>query len=341
MKVALIGHGMVSGTHLAALYDSNMVNLHGILGSDVARARTFGGNHCADAMVYPGLAELCADTSLDFAIVTTPPNARKDIVDALVDAGLPILMEKPVERTLKAATEIAVRCKTGGVVAGIVFQHRVRESSQALKTAIARGDLGELVAAEIRVPWWRDQGYYDQAGRGTYARDGGGVVISQAIHTLDLAIWLMGPVGTVQAMMATTALHELEAENWAGGLLRFANGAVATLTATTSFYPGGQESIRVQGTRAHAHLEGGVLTVSYLDGRVEHLGETASGTGGGADPMAFTHAWHQAIIEDFANSIEARRAPLCTMRDGLRVHAVIDAMERSSKLGQTVGVVEI
>jgi UDP-N-acetyl-2-amino-2-deoxyglucuronate dehydrogenase len=245
---------MVSGTHLAALDDNTMVNLHGILGSDVARARVFGGNHCPDAKVNPGLAELCADTSLDFAIVTTLPNARKDIVDALVDAGLPILMEKPVERTLKAAIEIAVRCETGGAVAGIVFQHRVGEGSQALKTAIASGDLGELVAAERRMSWWRDKGFYDQAGRGWYARDGGGVVISQAIHTLDLVIWPMGPVATVQAMMATTSLHEFEAENWAGGLVQFANGAVATLTATTSFYPGGQESIRVQGTRAHAHL---------------------------------------------------------------------------------------
>jgi predicted dehydrogenase len=198
------------------------------------------------------------------------------------------------------------------------------------------GLIGDLVSAEFRVPWWRDQDYYNAPGRGTFERDGGGVMITQAIHTLDLATWLMGSVRSVSAVMATTSLHTMEAEDWAGGLFEFENGAVATMTATTSFFPGCPESIRVQGTKAHAHLENGVLTVSYLDGRIETIGATSDGTGGGADPMAFTHVWHQRVIEDFADCLRTGRTPLCPVRDGLKAQAIIEAMQLSSKTRQAV-----
>ena len=197
-----------------------------------------------------------------------------------------------------------------------------------------QGDLGHVATVDIRVPWWRDQSYYDVPGRGSYARDGGGVMISQAIHTLDLALWLLGPVAEVQAMMHTTALHRLEAEDWAGALLRFESGAVGTLTATTAAYPGEAEQITVQGTRAGAHLASGILTLTPFDGPPKVHGAQAT-TGGGADPMAFTHAWHQSVIEDFARSLQTGNAPLCPAREALAAHAVIAAMERAGRSGHT------
>lgn len=336
MKVALIGHGMVAETHIRALSDSKIVSIHGLLGRDTSRASEFLRGVGCDAIVYDDVSELCSDPEIGFAILTTPPNQRLELVEALADARVPILMEKPVERTLAAAERIARICDAREVMAGVLFQHRAREASRALKGLISQGALGDLVAAEIRVPWWRDQSYYDEPGRGTYGRDGGGVMISQAIHTLDLAVWLLGPVRSVQAIMHKTAMHRMESEDWAAGLLGFANGAVAILTATTAYYPGAAESISLQGTKAHAHLESGVLTVTYLDGRAARTGETAAGTGGGADPMAFTHAWHQAVIEDFAKCLQNASAPLCSLADALQAHRVIDAMERASKSGQII-----
>ena len=338
MKVALVGHGMVAQTHIRALSDSKDVIFRGLLGRDENRAEAFLNASGFDAMAYENLAALCDDPEVDFAIVATPPNARVEIIRALAEANIPILMEKPVERTLRAAAVIADICEGGDVLAGVLFQHRARQASGALKRLITEGQLGEIVAAEIRVPWWRDQTYYDEPGRGSFERDGGGVMISQAIHTLDLAIWLLGPVRTVQAAMHTTQLHKMESEDWAGALLGFANGAVATLSATTAFFPGAAESISLQGTKAHAHLENGVTTISYLDKRVEILGEDSAGTGGGADPMAFTHAWHQSVIEDFADCVRSGRAPLCSVREALQVHTVIDAMERAAKSGEVVNL---
>jgi predicted dehydrogenase len=158
-------------------------------------------------------------------------------------------------------------------------------------------------------------------------------MITQAIHTLDLALWLLGPMAELQAMMCHTPLHRLEAEDWAGALFRMTNGAVGCLSATTAAFPGAAESITLQGTRAAAHLSGGVLTMRPIEGPEQCFGTTAA-TGGGADPMAFSHAWHQAVIEDFAAAPTSGTEPLASGRSALQVHAVIDAMERAGKSGK-------
>ena len=333
----MIGLGMVADTHVAAIRDASpALNLRGVLGRDADRAAKFAAKNNTKA--YGNLSEIAADNGVDFVILATPPDARAQIVRKLAEAGKPILMEKPVERTLAAATAIVETCEAAGTPLGVVFQHRARAASIALKQAITAGMLGEIATIDLRVPWWRDQSYYDAPGRGSYARDGGGVMISQAIHTLDLAMWLAGPITSVQALMRRTALHQLEAEDWAGAVFETQSGAIGTLTATTAAFPGAAETITLQGTRAAAHLGSGVLTLTHLDGRVETVGTTAS-TGGGADPMAFTHAWHQSVIEDFANALRAGRPPMITGREALRTHAVIDAMERASKTGMRTEVV--
>ena len=192
-----------------------------------------------------------------------------------------------------------------------------------------------LYLAEITVPWWRAQSYYDEPGRGTYSRDGGGVLISQAVHTLDLAVSLTDRVVSVQAMTATTATHKMESEDFAVAGLRFANGAVGSLVASTASYPGASETIRLHFEKGSLELNSGVLWVSWRDGKTEQLGEVTS-TGGGADPMAFTHEWHQSVIEDFAEALRHGRSPLVTGRDALRVHHLIDAIEQSAKSGHVV-----
>lgn len=336
MKVALIGLGMVADTHVAAINDAPQLTLAGVLGRDTVRTRTFCDKHGTRA--FADLAALAADPSVDFAIVATPPDARQNIVAALVAAGKPILMEKPIERDLAAATKIVTTCEAAQVPLGVMFQHRAREASIALKAAIDAGALGDIATVELRVPWWRDQSYYDAPGRGTYARDGGGVMISQAIHTLDLAMWVLGPITDVQAMLRRTPLHQLEAEDWASALFQFESGACGSLMATTAAYPGDAESITIQGTKASAHLASGVLKLTHIGGQTETFGATAT-TGGGADPMAFTHAWHQSVMTDFAAAISTGRAPMITGRSALRTHAVIDAMQIASRTGTQTKVV--
>ncbi|RYH03514.1 Gfo/Idh/MocA family oxidoreductase [Salipiger sp. IMCC34102] len=333
---ALIGAGMVARTHVAAIADSKIVRLATICARSPDRAQALSEEATqktgAPVAFSADLGAVAADPDIDFAIVLTPPNARAEIIGPLARAGKHILLEKPVARTSEEAREVVDLCRDAGVTLGVVFQHRMRAASQAAAARIRNDDLGALGLVEITVPWWREQAYYDEPGRGSYARDGGGVLISQAIHTIDLALSLAGPVTSVSAMAATTRFHTLEAEDFVTAGLRFANGAVGSMVASTASFPGAAETITLHFERASLHLASGVLTTSWRDGRVETDG-AAGGTGGGADPMAFTHEWHQSVIEDFAAALAEGRPPIVTGEAALRAHDLIDACLSSARTG--------
>lgn len=338
--VAVIGAGMVGDIHLAAIAATGgAVRLRGVLSRQGDSARALLARNAAfqDARVYGSLDEVEADDGVDVCILLTPPNARVDLVATLAAAHKPILMEKPLARDLAEATRVVEICEAASLVTGVVFQHRFRAASLKAKALVDSGTLGPLAMADIAVPWWRPQSYYDEPGRGTYARDGGGVLISQAIHTIDLALSLTGPVASVQAMTATTAQHAMEAEDFAVAGLRFASGAVGALVANTASYPGLPETIALHFAAASLRLHAGVLTVSWRDGREERFGETAA-TGGGADPMAFTHEWHQSVLEDFVAALAGGHDPAVTARGALVSHQLIDAIERSAKAGSVVAI---
>lgn len=343
MRIALIGLGMVARTHvraIAALGDK--CRIAGVLSTSQDRAQAFLDENWADLptrpKVYRDVAEIARDPEIDFVVICTPPNARRNLVETLAGAGKHILMEKPIERTLSSARAIVDICETHNVELGIFFQTRMRASAARLRETLDTGMLGEISVVEIAVPWWREQAYYDEPGRGTFARDGGGVLISQAIHTLDLALTFTGPVQRVQAMARTSSLHGMEAEDFVTAGLEFASGAIGSLVASTASFPGQAESIVLHCQKGSATLKAGLLELVFHDGRIEHFGEE-SGTGGGADPMAFTHEWHQAIIEDFVLALREGRSPTrSTGRDGLKVHALIEALIRSSNEERAVAV---
>ncbi len=344
-NVALIGLGMVADTHLRALADlKDQLYLKGVCARSQSSGEAFisrAENLCGHAPHhYRSVDEIASDGEIDFAIVTTPPNARMDIARILAAANIDILMEKPVERDSKAAAEIVTQCESAGVKLGIVFQHRVRAASVRLREMIDAGAFGKLGLVEIVVPWWREQAYYDEPGRGTYARDGGGVLISQAIHTLDLMLSLTGPVDEVQAMACTTAFHRMEAEDFVTAGLAFENGAVGSLVASTASFPGAAESITLHFDNAVALLKSGRLDIAWRDGRTETFGADTS-TGGGADPMAFTHAWHRDVIEDFARAVAGDEDPPCPGREALNVHILIDALVQSSRSKSATKLSEI
>ncbi len=332
--LGVVGLGMAAAPHARALKDLGArIDLRGVFARDPGRRAAFAETYGFTAA--PSLQALVEDDGLDAVLILTPPNARADLVAAFAGAGKHILMEKPVERTTAAAEAIVRTCAENGVALGIVFQHRFRAGSLKLKALLADGALGAIAAVRLDVPWWRPQAYYDEPGRGTLERDGGGVLISQAIHSLDLMLSLTGPVREVQAVAATTRLHAMETEDFVGAGLRFDNGAVGAATATTAAYPGGAEALHLECERASATLKSGTLIVNWHDRDPETFGE-ASATGGGADPMDFPHDWHRALIEDFLDAVAQGRPPAIPGRDALVVHRLIDALLRSSAEGRAV-----
>lgn len=332
--MAVVGLGMAAKPHALALRDlEDRIEVRGCYARSEASRAAFAQHYSFP--VTDDLDALAADAGVDALLLITPPDAREEIVARFAGAGKHVLSEKPLERTTPAAERIVATCDAAGVQLGVVFQHRFRAASEALAALLAEGALGPIRIVHAVVPWWREQSYYDASGRGSYVRDGGGVLISQAIHTLDLMLSLAGPVREVQAMAATTGFHRMEAEDFVAGGLRFASGAIGSLMATTAEYPGDAETLILGCEKATAELASGVLTLRWRDGRTERIGEEA-GTGGGADPMDFPYDWHKALIADFVDAVAAGRPPRVTGAEALQIHRLITALETSAREGRLV-----
>ena len=327
----MVGAGLAAAPHFQALAElTDVIDMHGVFTrSPEGRAQV------AARWGLPVVArfeDLLADDAIGALLVLTPPDQRRAIAEAAVRAGKAVLMEKPLERDGAAAAHIVGLFEAAGLPLGVVFQHRFRAGAERLRQLIEDGTLGRIASVSVEVPWWRPQSYYDQPGRGSLARDGGGVLITQAIHILDLMLSLTGPVAEVQAMAGTT-LHHMECEDFAAAALRFEGGALGALMATTTAAPGGAERLVLHCTKAVARIEAGALRVDYHDGRAEELG-LEGGSGSGADPMAFDHGPHRELIRDFAQSVLGARALRVDGQAGLAVQGLIDAIMRSSASGR-------
>ena len=334
--VGVIGTGMAAKPHALALNDlTDIINVKAIYSRNKDKCYSFAKNY--DFETANSIQQISENNNIDMVILITPPNQRLELVREFSKAGKHILMEKPIERSTTQAEEIVKICEKNNVMLGIVFQHRFRESSIKLKSLIDENALGSIYSVQVNIPWWRDQSYYDEPGRGTYERDGGGVLISQAIHTLDLMINLTGPVEEVQAIAKTTSFHKMESEDFVAAGLKFKNGAVGSLMASTSSYPGFPESIVLNCDKGSVKLESGTLKINWQNNKVDEFGET-SGTGGSADPMAFPYDWHKSLIKDFALSITSNQSGFVSGRDALKVHKLIDGLILSSKNGNTVKI---
>ncbi|MEJ8855750.1 Gfo/Idh/MocA family oxidoreductase [Variovorax robiniae] len=329
LRIAVFGTGLAWAPHRDSLLDlRDRLDVAWIVGRNIERtgeqAAIFEG-----ARPTTSIDDVLADASVGAALVLTPPHTHLDIVQRLAARGIHVLLEKPLDIDTARARAVVDVCRAHGVTLGVVFQHRMRPAFRHLKQLLLDGALGTLTHALVDVRWWRPQSYYDAPGRGTLARDGGGVLLTQAIHTLDLFLDLAGPVDEVAALSTTSAAHRMECEDLVCGSLRMRNGMLASLVATTAAFPGFAERIELGGTLASATLGGGELRVQWLDGREERCGEP-SATGAGAQPMAFGHGPHRALIADFVDAIRERRAPAADGEAGLAVHRLIEALIDSS-----------
>lgn len=334
--VGIVGLGAGAPPHAKSLQDlSDIIDVRGVYARERPNREAFSEKYGFPACEsYQALLD---DEKLDAIILLTPPNARKELVERAANAGKHIFMEKPVERTSEAAEYLVETCEKAGVKLGITFQFRFREASMATMNMLESGNVGPLASVVVNVPWWRSSDYYNEPGRGTFAQDGGGVLITQAIHSLDLMLSLTGPVREVAAISGTSKLHDIEVEDFVGAGVQFENGALGSIMATTTSYPGGQEYMVLNCAKATMTLKGSVLTVDWHDGRLEVIGAQES-TGGGDNRMGFSHVWHRAQIAEFVEAVQAGRDPVSNGRTAMGVHYLIEALLESSKIGAHVTV---
>ncbi|HTM78936.1 MAG TPA: Gfo/Idh/MocA family oxidoreductase [Devosia sp.] len=330
LNIALIGLGMAVTPHVKSLLDlADRVTVAAAYSPTAARRAQFAQNY--GLPVTDDMDALFADPGVDAVMLLTPPNTHLDLVRRAAAAGKHILLEKPLE--ISTARAEALVEAAAGVTLAVVLQNRFRAGSLALAEVLAEGRLGSIVGASARLHSWREQSYYDEPGRGTLARDGGGVLLTQGIHVLDLLISLVGLPKEVAGFAATSAVHRMETEDIAACAVRYDNGAMGTIAATTCAYPGFPEHIDIIGTRGTAVLTGPDLRVDFTDGTVLETGNSTAGSGTGADPMAFTHDSHRALLADFIEAVTTGRAPKISGAEALKAHDLIDAMLASGRSG--------
>ncbi|WP_237181205.1 Gfo/Idh/MocA family protein [Roseomonas haemaphysalidis] len=331
-RIGLIGLGMAVTPHARSLLDlADRVEVAGAFARSAARREDF-----AQRFPFPlahSLDAILGDPSVDCVMILTPPDTHLDLVRRCAAAGKHILLEKPLEVTTERAEQLVAACAAAGVTLGLVLQHRFRAAALRCAALQREGRIGPLISASAGIRLWRPQSYYDQPGRGTLARDGGGVLITQGIHTLDLLQSLAGPVAEVTGYATTSAAHRMETEDLACAALRFASGALGTLEATTAAFPGFPERIELSGTLATATLSGVDLRVCHQDGEITELRPGGNG-GTGADPMDFPHDNHRAVLTDFLDALDHGRAPAASGAAALQVHRLVDALLASARNGR-------
>jgi len=334
MRIGIVGLGMAVAPHVLAIRDleaAGRATFAGGFARSGERRAAFAAKW--DAPVFGGLEGLVEAS--DLVLVLTPPGTHLAVVQAAAAAGRHVLVEKPLELTAARAGELVRTAQAAGVTLGVVFQHRFRPGALRLKQAIAAGDLGTLLSCSASIRWWRDATYFAQPGRGMKARDGGGVLLTQAIHTLDLLLDLAGPVAEVAGFACTSPMRAIDTEDIAAAALRFSSGAIGTLDATTVAAPGFPERIEIAGTGGTAVLAAERLEL-HVKGRDAEVLDLGLAGGGGADPMAFDHGPHRALLMEMMDAIEAGRAPANAGETGVPVQRLIEATLESAASGAFV-----
>lgn len=340
----IIGCGMIAEFHTRAILEIEDARVLGAFSrnpQNTAKIAAIAGSGCE---TYSNLATMLRHPEIDVVCVCTPSGAHLEPAVAAADAGKHVVVEKPLEINLDRCDQIIRACEQARVRLCTIFPSRFSPANQRLKRAIDAGRFGRLTLGDTYVKWWRTQQYYDSGGwRGTWALDGGGALMNQAIHNVDLLYWLMGEVESVTALTATLAHARIEVEDTAVACVQFRNGALGVIEAATSAYPGLLKRTEIHGSGGSARVEQDDITLwEFHDPRPEDaelqaaLTQLQSGNSGASDPRGISHAGHREQLIDFLRAIDEKRPPLVDGREGRRSVEIIRAIYQSARTGKRI-----
>jgi len=340
MRVGLIGGGNISETHARAAKAIPGVEIAAVFGTNQEKvrrlAKDFGGTP------YSDFGEFLAHRPMDFVAIGSPSGLHGEQGIAAARRSLHVLTEKPLDINVQAAEALIVSAADAGVKLGVFFQDRFKADLIRVKEWVDAGVLGKPILADACVKWFRPEEYYGTSRwRGTKALDGGGALINQAIHTVDLLLWMFGDVARVQAQKKT-ALHKIEAEDTLTALLEFKNGAMGVLQATTSVYPGYPRRVGLTGDQGTVIIEHDRLVAADLrnpptdaEGRGDDKNQSASSA------AVSDFRGHQAAMEDFVQAIKRDTSPRCSGVEGRRSLALVEAIYAACETGSKVELDEL
>lgn len=335
--VAVAGCGMIGGVHVMALQGIPEAVAVGAWSRSPERTRQFTEQHGIRG--YQSYAELLNDPAVQAVVICLPAGYHMEYGIQAAEAGKHVIVEKPIDVTEVKAQRLIEACRGAGRQLSVVFQNRYAEAALKVKRALEAGLLGKLVLGDAYVKWWRSPQYYSGTPwRGTREIDGGGALITQAIHTIDLLQWFMGGARRVSGLVRTST-HQMESEDIGLATVEFLNGAVGVIEGTTAVQPGFKERVELHGQKGSVTLEGGFVTSWKVEGCAEadYVDPQPVAVGGSASP-AISHERHQAQLADILASIQAGRPSPVSGEEGLKALKIVLGIYESSTTGRWVEV---
>ena len=333
INFAIVGMGHIAKKHMEAIEKTEQANLYAICDTNPERLEEVNGN----VKKYTDLQEMLEENpDIHVVSICVPSGLHAPLAKIVAEQKRHIIMEKPMSLKLEDAEQMIQYAEENNVKLAVVHPNRFRPAIIKLREQMDRNAFGTLSHANATVRWNRNQAYYDQAKwRGTKEFDGG-VLMNQAIHDIDLMLWLMGPVKSVQAM-ATTRLRKIETEDVAAAVVEFENGALGIIEAATTVYPKNlEESLAIFGEKASVKISGrtaNLIETWDIEGVSEEEAQKVKEEVA-ADP--FGKPGHQCIIEDMVLAIQENREPIVSGEDGLAPVKLILAILESAETGKKV-----
>jgi predicted dehydrogenase len=336
LRVGLIGTGAIARLHARA-YANIGYRLRVCTDVNETAGRRFAADHQTEFV--PTYEAVCAHPEVDFVDVCTLPDFRLQPLEICAAHRKAIQVQKPMATTAAIARRMVEVAAGAGITLGVVSQHRFDESSRFLDAAIRDGRLGTLLQCDAYVKWYRSPEYYSRPVKGSWATEGGGALINQAIHQVDLLRWFAGPVSELSGMWQLGALHRIESEDVVTALLRYRNGATGVIQASTAFWPGYSERIELHGTKGSAIVTGDRLTAwDVQDDTGEPPPLAGAVASGASDPMAISLEPFERQFLDFGDAILSGRPPLVSGVEGLHAIEVVDGIYRACRSGEKVAL---
>ncbi len=337
---AIIGCGNIGPVHAEAINQARDAKLIAVSDIVEKNARKLAKQYGADC--YTDYEKMLERDDIAVVNLCVPSGMRAEMAEACAAAGKHVLAEKPLEVNTKRIDRIIKATDSAGVQLGCIFQSRFAEGPRRIHNAVEKGRFGKLVLGDAYIKWYRSQAYYDSGEwRGTRALDGGGALMNQGIHQIDLLVWFMGDVKRVRAQTTLVGHDGLEVEDLACAMLEFENGAMGVIEGSTACWPGHPARIEVHGTNGSAVLEDSKLRFwqfskrTTTDRKIEaELHEESELGSGAADPLnSLKVEGHKRQIQDFARSLKQGKPPFIEGREGRRAVELIEAIYKSAKGG--------
>jgi UDP-N-acetyl-2-amino-2-deoxyglucuronate dehydrogenase len=335
-RVGIIGTGAIANLHARA-YKNIGYTVRACMNANADKGRRFAAEHGAEYLSR--YEDICSHPEIDFVDVCTFPDFRLQPLLACAEHGKAIQVQKPMATNPATARKMIDAAHGAGIVLGVVSQHRFDTSSQFLASAIRAGRLGKLLQCDAYVKWWRSDEYYARPVKGSWEVEGGGALINQAIHQVDLLLWFAGPVREVFGTWQLGAAHKIQSEDVVTAVMRYANGASGVIQAATALWPGYPERIELHGTNGTAIVTGDRLTTwDVKDDAGEPPPLSKDVASGASDPMAISVESFERQFRDFGDAVTSSRRPLVAGEEGYAALEVVDAVYRSCRKGQPISL---